>query len=62
VITVDDPDLGPLRMQNLMFRLTGSPGAIRWAGRAPGADTATVLGELGLGAGQIADLRAQGAI
>ena len=61
-VTVDDPDLGPLRMQNLMFRLTGSPGAIRWTGRAHGADTAAVLGAIGVDAAHIAQLRAVGAI
>jgi crotonobetainyl-CoA:carnitine CoA-transferase CaiB-like acyl-CoA transferase len=61
-VTVDDPDLGPLRMQNLMFRLTGSPGAIRWTGRAHGADTAAVLGEIGVDAAQLAALRALGAV
>ena len=61
-VTVPDPQLGPLRMQNLMFRLSGSPGEIRWAGRPHGADTDAVLGELGLGAQRIAALREQGAI
>jgi crotonobetainyl-CoA:carnitine CoA-transferase CaiB-like acyl-CoA transferase len=60
-VTVPDPDLGPLRMQNLMFRLSGSPGAIRWTGRAHGADTDAVFGELGLDPARIAALRAQGA-
>ena len=39
VTTVDDPELGPLRMQNVLFRLSATPGAIRWAGRPHGADT-----------------------
>jgi crotonobetainyl-CoA:carnitine CoA-transferase CaiB-like acyl-CoA transferase len=33
-------------MQGLIARLSATPGAIRWAGRAPGADTAEVLAEL----------------
>lgn len=61
-VTVPDPQLGPLRMQNLMFRLSGSPGEIRWAGRPHGADTDAVLGELGLDARRIAALREQGAV
>ena len=60
-MTVPDPELGPLRMQNLMFRLSGSPGEIRWPGRRHGADTDAVLGELGLGAADIAALREEGA-
>jgi crotonobetainyl-CoA:carnitine CoA-transferase CaiB-like acyl-CoA transferase len=59
---VDDPDLGPLRMQNVLFRLSETPGAIRWAGRAHGADTREVLGELGLGDAEIEALRDQGAV
>ena len=60
-VTVQDPELGPLRMQNLMFRLSGSPGEIRWPGRRHGADTDAVLGELGLGSAHIAALREEGA-
>ena len=32
VITVDDPDLGPIRMQNVVPRLTATPGRIRTTG------------------------------
>jgi crotonobetainyl-CoA:carnitine CoA-transferase CaiB-like acyl-CoA transferase len=62
IATVDDPDLGPLRMQNVLFRLSDTPGAIRWAGRAHGADTEAVLAELGLSAADVAALRAEGAV
>ncbi|MFJ4683388.1 CaiB/BaiF CoA transferase family protein [Streptomyces sp. NPDC088789] len=62
VTTVDDPDLGPLRMQNVLFRLSATPGAIRWAGRPHGADTDTVLTELGLTPAELADLRKEGAL
>ncbi|MFJ6567109.1 CaiB/BaiF CoA transferase family protein [Streptomyces sp. NPDC091292] len=62
VTTVDDPDLGPLRMQNVLFRLSETPGAIHWAGRAHGADTDEVLGELGLTGPEIMALRAEGAV
>ncbi|MEU6355349.1 CoA transferase [Streptomyces sp. NPDC047072] len=62
VTTVDDPDLGPLRMQNVLFRLSETPGAIRWAGRAHGADTDEILTELGLTRGELAALRAEGAV
>ena len=48
VTTVEDEDLGALRMQNLMFRLSESPGAIRFTGRRLGQDNervyASVLG------------------
>jgi len=62
VTTVDDPDLGPLRMQNVLFRLSSTPGAIRWAGRPHGADTAQVLAELGLADAELANLREEGAV
>ncbi|MFF8904289.1 CaiB/BaiF CoA transferase family protein [Streptomyces olivaceoviridis] len=62
VTTVDDPELGPLRMQNVLFRLSATPGGIRWAGRPHGADTDAVLSELGLTPADIAALRAEGAL
>ncbi|GAA3158595.1 hypothetical protein GCM10017687_90940 [Streptomyces echinatus] len=62
VTTVTDPELGPLRMQNVLFRLSATPGAIRWAGRPHGADTDAVLTELGLTAADIAALRSEGAL
>ncbi|GHB44030.1 CaiB/BaiF CoA transferase family protein [Streptomyces umbrinus] len=62
VTTVDDPELGPLRMQNVLFRLTETPGGIRWAGRPHGADTDTVLAELGLTEAEITTLRSEGAL
>ncbi|MFI0513292.1 crotonobetainyl-CoA:carnitine CoA-transferase CaiB-like acyl-CoA transferase [Streptomyces canus] len=62
VTTVDDPELGPLRMQNVLFRLSATPGAIRWAGRPHGADTDEILTELGLSGAELAALRAEGAL
>ncbi|MFJ5225964.1 CaiB/BaiF CoA transferase family protein [Streptomyces sp. NPDC088400] len=62
VTEVPDPELGPLRMQNVLFRLSETPGAIRWAGRPHGADTGTVLAELGLCTSEISALREDGAL
>ncbi|AZM88728.1 CoA transferase [Streptomyces sp. W1SF4] len=62
VTEVEDPELGPLRMQNVLFRLSGTPGGIRWAGRPHGADTESVLTELGLTGPEIAALRTGGAL
>ncbi|MGW2780869.1 CaiB/BaiF CoA transferase family protein [Streptomyces populi] len=62
VTRVEDPELGPLRMQNVLFRLSATPGAIHWAGRPHGADTDAVLGELGLTLPEIEELRAEGAL
>ncbi|MFI8928436.1 CaiB/BaiF CoA transferase family protein [Streptomyces sp. NPDC053474] len=60
--TVPDPELGPLRMQNVLFRLSETPGAIRWAGRPHGADTDEILTGLGLTPAEIASLRTAGAL
>ncbi|MER5405134.1 CoA transferase [Streptomyces sp. NPDC002769] len=62
ITTVADPELGPLRMQNVLFRLSSTPGAIRWAGRPHGADTDAVLTELGLSDAEITALRSEGAL
>ncbi|SNX57753.1 crotonobetainyl-CoA:carnitine CoA-transferase CaiB-like acyl-CoA transferase [Streptomyces sp. TLI_55] len=62
ITTLPDPELGSLRMQNVLFRLSATPGAIHWAGRPHGADTDTVLTELGLTEAELAALRAEGAV
>lgn len=62
VTRIEDEDLGPVRLQNVLFRLSQTPGAIRWTGRPHGADTDEVLTELGLTPPEIAALRAQGAL
>ncbi|MGI5354675.1 CaiB/BaiF CoA transferase family protein [Streptomyces sp. CA-252508] len=62
VTEVADPDLGPVRMQNVLFRLSETPGSIRWTGRPHGADTDAVLTDLGLTEAEIARLRSEGAL
>lgn len=62
VTEVEDPELGPIRMQNILFRLSETPGGIRWAGRPHGADTEKVLAELGLTGDEISALRTEGAL
>ncbi len=59
ITAVDDPDLGPVRMQNVLFSLSSSPGAIRHTGRDLGADTDEVLKEAGLSVERIDNLRAK---
>lgn len=59
ITAVDDPDLGPVRMQNVLFGLSATPGTIRHTGRDLGADTDEVLKEVGLSIEQIEDLRAK---
>ena len=62
VLTVDDPDLGPLQMQNVLFQLSETPGAVRWPAVGHGADTAEVLAAYGIGPAEQAELRRRGAI
>jgi crotonobetainyl-CoA:carnitine CoA-transferase CaiB-like acyl-CoA transferase len=62
ITTIDDPELGPLRMQNVLFRLSATPGAIRWAGRPHGADTEAILIELGLTETDVTALHEEGAL
>jgi crotonobetainyl-CoA:carnitine CoA-transferase CaiB-like acyl-CoA transferase len=60
--TVDDDELGPVKMQNVLFRMSGTPGEIRWAGRRHGADTAGILADIGVSADQLAALRERGIV
>ena len=62
ITTVEDPDLGPVRMQNVLYRLSETPGGINWTGRKMGADTNEVFAELGLTEEQIAGLRDAGIV
>ena len=61
ITTVDDPDLGAVRMPNVLFRMSDTPGSIRSTGPATiGAHTDEVLGELGIDAARLARLRESG--
>ncbi|QPP09388.1 CoA transferase [Streptomyces bathyalis] len=62
ITSVEDEELGTVRMQNVLFRLSGTPGAIKWAGRPHGADTDTVLAQAGLSEQEITALRDGGAL
>jgi crotonobetainyl-CoA:carnitine CoA-transferase CaiB-like acyl-CoA transferase len=60
---VPDEVLGPVRMQNVLYRMSETPGAIRFTGRPLGADTDTVLvDELGLDPARVAELRKRGVV
>ncbi len=60
IAAVEDDDLGVVRMPGLVARLSRTPGAIGRAGASHGADTAEVLGELGISAGELERLRGEG--
>ncbi len=62
IARVEDEQLGPLRMPNVLARLSDTPGTIRWTGRAHGADTDAVLAEAGLDAEAIDRLRRDGVV
>ncbi|WP_067721336.1 CaiB/BaiF CoA transferase family protein [Nocardia yamanashiensis] len=62
IAEVPDAELGLIRMQNILFRLSDTPGAIRWAGPPLGAHTAQVLAGYGVDAARLAELRTAGVV
>jgi crotonobetainyl-CoA:carnitine CoA-transferase CaiB-like acyl-CoA transferase len=62
-VQVDDPDLGPIRVQAPVAVLTETPGRVNYLGRSLGADCDAVFGDLlGLDPERLAALRASGVI
>ena len=62
-IQLPDEDLGRLRMQNVAFRMSATPGEVRFPGRRLGQDNRQVYCELlGLDYARLAELRARGVI
>jgi crotonobetainyl-CoA:carnitine CoA-transferase CaiB-like acyl-CoA transferase len=57
IIGLQDEDLGPIKMQNILFRLSATPGKVRWAGRRLGQDNQEVYGELGFSPDRLAKLK-----
>src|SRR5262245_46312731 len=63
ITTVDDPRLGPAKVQNAIPRLSLTPGQVRHLGGTLGQDNQQVLGtELGHDADQLEALRQRGII
>ncbi|MDP5181227.1 CoA transferase [Blastococcus sp. BMG 814] len=62
LVRVPDPELGSVLMQNVIFRLSDTPGAVVSAGPSIGQHTEEVLGELGIDADEVAVLRSKGAL
>lgn len=62
ITTVEDEELGPVRMQNVIWRMSATPGSIRFTGRSHCADTDTVLDELGVEEAERRRLRDRGVI
>ncbi|MET7331944.1 CoA transferase [Nonomuraea sp. NPDC005650] len=61
-VEVPDEELGSVTLQNVMFRMSDTPGEIRWPGRPLGRDTEEVLAELDYTGERIAALREAGVI
>ena len=60
---VDSADFGAIPMQNIVPKLSGTPGSINWSGPALGEHNEEVLnGILGLDAGAVERLRADGIV
>jgi crotonobetainyl-CoA:carnitine CoA-transferase CaiB-like acyl-CoA transferase len=63
IIEVEDPELGSVKMQNVMYRMTETPGRVRWAGCRLGEHNEAIYrGELGLTASDLERLSAAGVI
>ena len=57
LLEVEDQDLGPVLQHNVLFRMSRTPGRIRFTGRGLGEDTDAVLREVGYGETDIERLR-----
>jgi crotonobetainyl-CoA:carnitine CoA-transferase CaiB-like acyl-CoA transferase len=62
IITVNDPELGPLKMQNVLFRLSETPGHIEHAGPRLGEHNQEIFGVLGIDAQELEALAREGVV
>ncbi len=63
IIAVPDDDFGAVRMQGVVPKFAATPGAVRHAGRALGADNRAIfIDELGLSETEFSALQAEGVI
>jgi crotonobetainyl-CoA:carnitine CoA-transferase CaiB-like acyl-CoA transferase len=63
IVSVPDDDFGQVRMQGVVPKLAETPGRVRHAGRALGADNRTIyIDELGLSESEFHSLQAEGVI
>jgi formyl-CoA transferase len=60
--TIDDEELGPIKIQNVLFRLSDTPGEIKSSGPKLGKHTVEILKKNGLGDAEIEELRSKGII
>ena len=62
IITVNDPELGPIKMQNVLFRLSETPGEVKWSGPQLGEHNEEVYRELGIDKKRLEKLKAEGVV
>ena len=63
ITTVEDPVLGPVRMQNLVGRLSATPGGVQTTGPALGQHNSDILGDLiGYGEAEMRHMAEEGVI
>jgi crotonobetainyl-CoA:carnitine CoA-transferase CaiB-like acyl-CoA transferase len=62
IASIEDPELGPIKMQNVLFRLSETPGEIRWSGPRLGEHNGEVYGDLGIGKERLEELAEAGVL
>ncbi|QIN78527.1 CoA transferase [Rubrobacter marinus] len=62
IISVADPELGSVKMQNVLFRLSETPGEVRWSGPRLGEHNEEVYGELGMERPRLEELAEKGVV
>jgi crotonobetainyl-CoA:carnitine CoA-transferase CaiB-like acyl-CoA transferase len=62
IVEVVDDELGSFRTHNVPFRLSRTPGSIRWGGPTRGEHNAAFYGSLGLKPHELAQLRDRGVL
>jgi crotonobetainyl-CoA:carnitine CoA-transferase CaiB-like acyl-CoA transferase len=63
LVSLDDPVLGKVRIQNVIPRYRRNPGKMRWPGKPDiGADTEEILGSLGYSPKEIEQMTSTGVV
>ncbi|HBA36140.1 MAG TPA: acyl-CoA transferase [Gammaproteobacteria bacterium] len=63
IVTVEDDELGPVKMQNVLFGMSRTPGKVRYAGQKMGASNIEIYrDQLGYSEEKIAELKEKGVI
>lgn len=62
IARIDDDELGPIRIPNVPFRLSETPGSIRGTGPKLGQHTAEILGKYGVDDERLVRLRKDGVV